>query len=388
MVEEIIQNAEAVAENTEAVTENTETVAENTEAVAENAEAVAEKAEAVSEAPAEKQPVSEEEAEKQILKNDAELMEMRMAEVRRNMASMSDNDIKNKTNQLRSAIERDEKALRNVFRELKNHRADTEDLKKQRDELNGKVRELSAVAQKSRAARDEINAKIAELKKERATVLADSKARSGAIVEMKAKRDEFNAVSKGTCESLTERYQADLKSFTEADMPLDREKEIFERLMKYPERMNAAKEANELHKKIQETYDNAKDVYARNDELSAEIKKLSEESQKHHLEMIEGYRKVDEMRKEADDCHRRLTEKYTLTKPITAKIDPLKKSIAANRMELDVYLERSKAVQEAKDEKRLDRNHDSAKEKLEKNGRLTLEDLSVLIEKGDIKFNK
>lgn len=333
-------------------------------------------------------PVSEEEAEKKLLEDDKELLEMQLAEIRKKMETMTDNDIKSKANQLRNAIERDEKALRAVFRELKNHRADTDDLRKKRDELNEKVRELSKAAQKCRAARDEINAKIAEIKKERTGIIADSKERSETISTLKAKRDELNKVSQGTCDSLAKGYRKDLETFLNADIALDHEKDLFDRLQRFPERLSAAQEANVLHRKIQETYDSSKGVYTRNDELSAEIKKLSEESQKHHLEMIDGYHKVDEVRKEADSCHRRLTEKYTLTKPISAKIDPLRKSIARARAELDVYLEKTKEIQDIKDEKRMDKNHDSAREKLKNNGRLSLEDLSVLIEKGDIEFEK
>ncbi|WNY25079.1 DUF7121 family protein [Methanolapillus millepedarum] len=321
-----------------------------------------------------------------VLKEDKELVEMRLNELKVAVSTMTENEVKNKSNQLRNVLDRDEKALKTIFRELKLHRTDGDDLKKKRDELNAKVRELSKVAQESRTKRDEVNRKISELKGVRTTEMSDSKAKSEEINQLKARRDECNKISQSTFETLSKAYRAELKTFLENDINLEHERNVFEKLQNLSTRLAAAKEANELHRRMQDFYQSNKGMYQKSDELSTEIKQLSEESQKYHLEMIEMFRKVDELRKEADGYHKRLTERYTMIKPISAKIDPLKKSIAITRRELDIYLERAKDFQAEKDEKRVDKIHDSAKEKLKQNGRLSLEDLGALIEKGDIKF--
>jgi len=331
---------------------------------------------------------AEEKAEEEILKDDKELVNMRLNELQKEVATMTENEAKNKSNQLRNVLERDEKALKTVFRELKLHRTDSEDLKKQRDGLNAKVREISKTAQESRNKRDEVNQKIAALKAERSEEMEKSKSKSDEINQLKTKRDEFNKISKGTHDILMKNYRENLRKFLEDDINLEHEKNLFERLTDLTERVKATKEANELHGRIQEIYDSNKGMYTKSDELSAEIKQLSDESQKYHLEMIETFRKVDELRKEADGYHKRLSERYALIKPLTSKIDPLKKNIAITRRELDIYLDRLKDFQNDRDEKRVDKIHISAKEKLKQNGRLSLEDLGALIEKGDIEFNK
>ncbi len=331
---------------------------------------------------------AEEKAEEEILKEDKESVEKRLEELKVTVANMTEHEAKNKSNQLRNTLERDEKSLKAIFRELKTHRADSDELKTKRDELNARVREISRTAQESRSKRDEVNQRIAVLKAERSKEMEQSKSKSDEINQLKTKRDEYNKISKGTYDILMKNYSENLRKFLEDDINLDHEKNLFERLTDLTERVKATKEANELHGKIQEIYNENKGMYTKSDELSAEIKQLSEESQKYHVEMIDVFRKVDELRKEADGYHKRLTERYALIKPTTAKIDPLKKNIALTRRELDIYLDRLKDFQSERDEKRVDKIHSTAKEKLKQNGRLSLEDLGALIEKGDIEFNK
>ena len=331
---------------------------------------------------------AEEKAEAKILMEDKESVEKRLESLKSEVAGMTEQEAKNKSNRLRNTLERDEKALKAIFRELKLHRSDSEDLKTKRDELNAHVRELSKTAQGSRTKRDEINQRINILKAERSEEMGKTKAKSDEINRLKNQRDEYNKISKGTYDILMKNYSENLRKFLEDDINLDHEKNLFERLTDLTGRVKATKEANELHGKIQEIYKDSKGMYTKSDELSVEIKQLSEESQKYHLEMIEVFRKVDELRKEADGYHKRLSERSALTKPLTVKIDPLKKNIAVTRKELDLYLERLKDFQTERDEKRVDKIHNSAKEKLKQNGRLSLEDLGALIEKGDIAFNK
>ncbi|MDR2943862.1 MAG: phosphoserine phosphatase [Methanosarcinales archaeon] len=331
---------------------------------------------------------AEEKAEAEILKENKESVEKRLEELKAAVADMTEHEAKNKSNQLRNTLERDEKTLKTIFRELKSQRADGDELKAKRDELNTQVREISRTAQESRSKRDAANQRIAVLKAERSKEMEQSKSKSDEINQLKTKRDEYNKISKGTYDTLMKNYSENLRKFLEDDINLDHEKNLFERLTDLTERVKATKEANGLHGKIQEIYNENKGMYIKSDELSAEIKQLSEESQKHHVEMIEIFRKTDELRKEADGYHKRLTERYALIKPTTAKIDPLKKNIALTRRELDIYLDRLKDFQNERDEKHVDKIHSTAKEKLKQKSRLSLEDLGALIEKGDIEFNK
>ena len=68
------------------------------------------------------------------------------------------------------------------------------------------------------------------------------------------------------------------------------------------------------------------------------------------------------------------------------KIDPLKAKISQLRDELSVYLDKLNDIQLEKDEKKIDEQHSMAKEKFEKTGKMSLQDLKLLMEKGDLKL--
>ncbi len=302
------------------------------------------------------------------------------------ITSMNEKELKNKANDLRTQIDHHERELKGIFRELKLHRTNTDELKEKRDALNSKVKVLVAKARDVKSRRDSINAKIAALKSSRNEVHEKSRQFSDDISELKTKRDDLNKLSKGSVETLSKAYAADLDLFLNADIPLNHEVDLFGRLLDLKERLGAAFDANDIHQKLMKTYEASKDVFESRDDFGDEIGKLAEESQKYHLEMIDFYNQADELRKAADEAHLQISEKYSITAPIREKIDPLKKKIAALRDELGIYLEKLNDIQVEKDDKKQEEHLVVAKEKLEKSGRLSLEDLKVLMEKGDLKF--
>ena len=188
-------------------------------------------------------------------------------------------------------------------------------------------------------------------------------------------------------DSLSKAYEAELEAFLNKELPLAVEIKIFQKLTDLNKRLEAAQKANELHSQIQERYRESKGIHKEGDEFHETIQKLSDESQASHLEMLENFKSADEIRKEANMYHAQLTDKISNVNIIKEKIDPLKTSIANNRKELTSYLEKLKDVQLTKDEHKVSQKHSDAREKLQKNARLSLEDLKLLIEKGDVKFS-
>jgi len=302
------------------------------------------------------------------------------------VSNMSEKDLKSKVNELRTQISHHDRELKGIYRELKLHRTNSDDLKAKRDKLNGKVKELVTKARASRSKRDSVNEKIASLKASRNAVMEKSRAFSSEMSDLKGKRDALNKQSKGSVESLSKSYVADIDTFLNSDIPLKHEIDLFTKLIEMKDRLGAAFDANEIHEKLQETYDASKVIFDSSVDVGSDIKKLAEESQKYHLEMLALYKEVDEIRKEADLAHTQMRENYAVTAPIREKIDPLKASIASLREELEAYLEKLNELQLVKDEKKQEEHLVVAKEKLDKKGRLSLEDLKVLMEKGDLKF--
>ena len=303
------------------------------------------------------------------------------------LSDLNERELKNKVNELRNRIEKSERQLSSVFKELKIHRTDIEELKEKRDSLNQQVRERVRKAQELRKKRDEINDQISEYKEKRGSVNSKTQDLFSGIAELKEKRDEYNRRSHGSVDSLSKAYSAELEAFFDKELPLAVEIKIYQKLNDLGKRLESARKANELHAQIQESYTESKEIHQEGDELHEKIQVLSDESQACHLEMLENFKAADEIRKEANMYHAQLTDKFSSINAIKEKIDPLKKGIASTRKELSLYLDRLKDVQLTKDEHKVSQKHSTAREKLQKNARMSLEDLKLLIEKGDVKFD-
>lgn len=295
----------------------------------------------------------------------------------------SEKELKLKINEIRSQIARDEKELKSLFNELRLHRTNIEELKEKRNNLNNQVKEMVVKARDLRKKRDEINTNISELKVLRNEQLSITQQVSEEISKLKAERDTLNQVSKGTVDILSKAYKMELDTLLNADVPLQHEINLFDKLMQLQERLIAALKADSIHKKMQKTYD--ENLLSQSDgKIGTDIKELANISQQHHIEMVDLYKTIDEIRKDADLAHSQIKEKFAVTGPLRAKIDPLKNKMLEEREELNVYLEKLNVIQLEKDERKLHDQRIVAKEKLEKTGKMSLQDLKVLMENGDL----
>jgi uncharacterized coiled-coil DUF342 family protein len=299
---------------------------------------------------------------------------------------LSERELKEKINLLRQRIEQEERELKTIFRDISLHNQGGNDLKAKRDGLNARVKELSPKAADLRKKRDETNAKIAELKAQRDQMRGKGKEFSERIGELKKSRDELNLTARGRFETLEKAYQEELNLFLTADLPLEHEINIFDRLNELNERLKATQKANEIHSVITLEYTKGKEIYTDMDTLHAKIQTLAQESQKFHEEMIKLYNEIDTLRKEADSYHAQLNEKFKGIAPLRKKIGVLKTEIPKLRDELGVYLEQMKEYQLGRDQQKNVGKREQAKEKFKKDGRLSLDEFRLLVENEDIKL--
>jgi uncharacterized coiled-coil DUF342 family protein len=302
------------------------------------------------------------------------------------VSTMTEKELKSKADELRIQIDHLDRELKSIYRQLKLHRTNMDDTKAKRDELNSRVKGLVAKARDAKSKRDSLNARISSLKASRNEIDGMKRQCTDEISELKSKRDRLNTLSKGSVETLSRAYFADLDIFLNADIPLKHEMDLFERLVSMKIRLDAAFDANEVHRKLTEAYESSKDVFASGGDLGGEIHELAEQSQKYHLEMIDLYKQVDELRKEADLAHSEISSKISVTAPLRERIDPIKAKMTQLREELGVYLGKLEDIHIQKDEKKQEEHLVVAKEKLDRNARMSLEDLKVLLEKGNLKF--
>ncbi|MDF1556742.1 MAG: phosphoserine phosphatase [ANME-2 cluster archaeon] len=299
---------------------------------------------------------------------------------------MSEGELKNKTNVLRQQLDHKEREIKALYEEMNLHNKGAKELRAKRDEFNQQVKELKESATQLRNNRDEVNKKIAELKKQRDDIRSNKDGYTDKIGELKKIRDNLNKIARGRLESLNEAYRSELEKISIADIPLEYEQSLMKRLGELGERLKAIREANTIHNEMGGIYGKVTEFYQEIDTFNALIHDLASESQSYHEDMLDTYGKMDGLREKSDGFHRRLLEIYEFTKPIKEKIDASKNSVSQTREELDIYLDRMKEIQLVKDQKKQEEKRVSAKDKFQKKGRLSLEDLRLLMENDEIKF--
>ena len=307
-------------------------------------------------------------------------------EIKIEVPKLSERELKEKTNQLRQKLDKNEREIKSSFREISNHNEGGQNLKAKRDGLNGRVRELSKKASELRNKRDEVNKQIAELKSQRDEFRRAGKDAGEKIGLLKKTRDDLNKTARGRVETLDKAYSEEVDKFINADLPLDYEINLFNRLIELGDRLKATKKANEIHVEMSQEYSRTKAVYSDMDSVHEQIQALADESQKYHESAIALYNEMDILRKEADTFHSQLSEKYNCISPLRTRIDSLKADSQRIMEELDAYLEQGKEIQLAKDERKNEEKRVEAKDKFKKSGRLSLDELRILVENEDIKL--
>ena len=191
------------------------------------------------------------------------------------LSNFSERELKGKVNELRSKIEKSERQLASIFKELKINRTDIDELKEKRDSLNQQVKEKVAKAQELRSReRDDINKEIANYKGKRSDINSKTQELFSGIAGLKEQRDECNKFSHGSVDSLSKAYEAELEAFLNKELPLAVEIKIFQKLSDLNKRLDAAQKANELHSEIQERYRESKGIHKEGDEFHEIIQKL------------------------------------------------------------------------------------------------------------------
>lgn len=322
---------------------------------------------------------------KLIESNDNSMEEVKDDENRK-LPRLPESELKEKINSLRQKLDKKEREIKNTFREISLYNKGGEDLRSKRDGLNARVKEISLKASELRNKRDEVNKKIADLKSERDNLRNTGKESGGKIGELKKNRDDLNKTARGRLETLGKAYEEELNTLKTADIPLEYEIKVFNRLLELGSRLDATKKANVIHDEISQEYDRVKDVYREMDSVHENIQALAEESQKYHEDMMALYGEMDVIRKEADSYHSQLSEKYKCIAPLRKKIDVLKSDKEKTRIDLEIYLEQMKDVQLVKEEKKNETKRVEAKDKLQKSGRLSLDEFRILVENDDIKL--
>ena len=299
------------------------------------------------------------------------------------LKNMTERELKGHVDSLKQQINRMNTEVRRSIDKIKLHRGTVNKLRDSRNELNAKVKECVKKAKVCRKGRDDANKKISDLKRLRSDAHGRINQQLDQLNQLKDKRDKLNKIAKMHTASLEKAYAHELYVFVHADIPLKHEIGAYDRLKELGDGLNVSREADGIHKEIVPIYKQVKELHKDADAIHQSIQSLADESQHHHDELLGVYAKLDALRKEANQYHARLKDEYHIIDPISKSIDVHKASILSLREELSTHIDA------LKDRQKTDGAEvcKVAAEKLKTTGRMSLDDLRVLMDNGAISFD-
>ena len=294
--------------------------------------------------------------------------------------------LRERVNKLRSELDQKERELSKAFKDLSLHRTSSKRFREERDRLNSEVRALGEEASILKMHRDIINQDIARLKKRREGLQREIRVKRGIIDNAKNERDRLNEISKGKYDKLLSLYTENLETFISADITLEHEIDLFNQLIKFGERINAAKEADQKHRELRRGYKHIKAMQRELEMIHERIQRLADESQQYHEKLVDTYKKIDLIRAESDEYHKKLIETYKITDPLRDRIDNLKKTIKEMRERLSTEIRALKDAQLKREEAKNEERRIEARERYLKTGKMSIEDLRILLENRELKL--
>jgi uncharacterized coiled-coil DUF342 family protein len=255
--------------------------------------------------------------------------------------------------------------------------------RRERDHLNGSVKELQEKARNAKSERDQVNAKVAELKgrfqglRER---LEDKRQAAGAIDDEIGESRRRLRPRRRLLEELRE-IEWELSTTPTLEIR-DREAELIERA-------KHLKTQIEEHRKL----DTRDDMYlmslADSQAVGVEIRKirgemnsLLETGQAHHERMLAFYRQADEERKRSDEAHAKFVEALEGLREVNGELDKVLPELKKLRK---LSQDENRFIAQKRDKVIADKKKELAEEarrKFEAGEKLSLEEMKLVYGEG------
>jgi len=299
---------------------------------------------------------------------------------------MQNFEISQRIKELRERISelRDEEEILQV--KLQNRLSELDKIKDKRDELNAKVKELSQKPKEILEKRKGVWDDISETNEEKRKMFKEMQPFLQRIGELRKVRDSYNAASKGTLDYLVEQYNAVKNDLLSSDLSLKNELFMYQLLFELRDRMLVKKEADSVHQAIVRIKEVDLAKYNKVlEEMEGRIDGMKNVSHESLLAAKELWGKRDSTRDEAQRHHHDYIEGLKGLKDLKKQIYDKKGQIVALYREIDDW---KKEFDKSPSERRQSDNTRKLKEVLEKykNGdKLSLEELSLLVESGQMK---
>ena len=286
--------------------------------------------------------------------------------------------IQERIRELRSELDTNTLKFRNLVERAKEER-------KKRDELNAQVKELSKQIRSLFEEREKHLKRAEELKKKKNEVYEEMAPFSGTVRELKEARNRFNEAARGREESLLRRLQDIMVTLKERDLSPKQELFLFEQALILKYRIIVRRAADALHKKILGLREESLLPYI---EKLKEIDKELDEEYRTARELLERARELiakrDSARAEAQEHHQKFVELDREIKEVKIKLDAARLALKKLRGEERELIKKLRGGRKARLELEKNLRLQEARRKYKNGESLSLEELRLLMEAGDV----
>jgi uncharacterized coiled-coil DUF342 family protein len=254
--------------------------------------------------------------------------------------------------------------------------------KTERDNLNKMRSPLVTRLKEEREQRNCANEKVAELK-----VLKQGFSKE--LDEIKSLIDELNTRKRELISSLREdpdRVRERIRKlewFLQTNvLSLSKENELVKEISLLEKRLAEAKLIEEIDAKLTPAIDRARAIKNKLTDLRTQMLEQVKVSQDHHTEAVNLMNQIGDLKKQADDAHNKYLEAFNSASLTLSNLRKTQEKIRERNERAKLEKSRKNEERMKGQEQRIEQIATQASEKVKKGGKLTMDELSVLVQKG------
>jgi uncharacterized coiled-coil DUF342 family protein len=275
--------------------------------------------------------------------------------------------------------------LRRQLGELRNQVEDyynkALDWKAKRDELNKSMGQLVSKLREERDLRKRANEKVAELKVLKQEFDKGLEEKKTLIGELEGKEKESLASIKDDPDYVRQRIKK-LEWYLQTNvLSMNRENEVVKQISALEKRLQGAKAVDEIEGQLAQVLSEARNIGDKAKEYRSRMLEYVRTSQGHHATIVELGKKVAEIKKEADTSHEKYLELFGLASQSLSNSRKIQDRIRELNEKIQLQNE-SKNSKIRGMQKKMEEVAATAFDKVKKGGRITMDELSALVEKG------
>ncbi|MBN1538811.1 MAG: hypothetical protein JW939_01600 [Candidatus Thermoplasmatota archaeon] len=299
---------------------------------------------------------------------------------------MQNFEIAGKIKELRDRIGEVKEEIEILDLRFHNKNTEVESFRDKRDALNQQVKELSQRPREILEERKDVWGNISDTNEEKKKIFREMQPFLQRIGELRKVRDDFNEASRGTLDRLKENYTSTMQNLLASDINLKNELFLYQYLFELRDRLLIKKEADSYHRRIVNIKE--VDLAKYNDQLNQMEEQIGElKSQSHEgLETAKGlWVKRDELRDKAQKEHKAFIEGTNQLRNLKKQIWEKRKKMQQLYRQIDEWKTEFKKSPEER--KRADRGRKQAEAvaKYKRGEKLSLDELSLVMESGEMK---